>query len=208
MKWSDAITTVITQQKRTPYGRYYEKHVTLEGATKEVNWRGTTIIKKGSHVSCVTIVMETFIDALKLMGFNKIISTQDILRLKEWCYVEAPITLKEGIAGGLVNMGWGGPVDPQDAVLGDVMQFYDYKNNKRIFGHSTIVLGKSTHTGEDAIDTYSAEYGDYNRIDWRWIKNQSKGVTRVMYIARPFWSEDLNYKPEPSINLFKEIGLS
>ena len=164
-----------------------------EGATSKRDWGGNNILRSGNCVSCVYTVMETLMGALSTLGFedpdNELgyITPAEMQELKEWCFVYDE-SKRKGIAGGLVELGLGYWVPPQEAVPGDFAQLYDVRRSTgaTIFGHSVVIWGQ--RSGGNALDTYSAEndssaYG--NVLSWRNINHPNEDIDRVWYVARP-----------------------
>ena len=203
MNWEEAIKQAQEKQKKYPYGRSFwnddpekvaenngEKFI--EGATVAQWWKGQSILRAGNCVSCVYTVFETFMEAMRSLGMEDEdndweITAEDMQTLKEWCFVYDE-GKRKGLPGGLVELGLGAYVDPSEARLGDVAQFYNVSKStgKTVFGHSVVLWGMH---GSGSLDTWSAENSDGlngNAFNWRYIK--SNNYNREWYVARPDWA--------------------
>ena len=189
MSWIEAVLRAIAAQKHLPYGRSKEGSDVVEGATKSCEWLTDEILRRGDHVSCVYSVMETLMDAMASLDFEDyrnehFICAEDMQELKEWCFVYDD-DKRQGIAGGLEELGMGRIIDVSEARAGDVAQIWDTTDGKVVFGHCVIILGEEPGTKYPALTTWSAEPNEGNVRSWRYIEQPNASKLREWIIGRP-----------------------
>ena len=188
MTWIEAVLRAIAEQKHLPYGRSKAHSPVVEGATKSCLWLTDEILRQGDHVSCVYSVMETLMDAMASLDFENyqnehFICAEDMQELKEWCFVYDD-DKRQGIAGGLEELGIGRIIDVSEARAGDVAQIWDTTDGRTVFGHCVFILGDEPGTAYPALRTWSAEPNEGNVVSWRYIVQPNAAKEREWIVGR------------------------
>ena len=206
MKWEEAINKAINTRKNKPFGRRTPAQRLIGGCTREVYFQGQMIYKEGTHTSDPYITNEVFIEAIKLMGFENKISLDEIKFLKEWTReTQRNLSLcKSGLPGALFHLGWGEPVHPEDAKLGDVLLFFDvHKNSKR---KTNTCEGICLGLGKDALKHDVIKYYSTDKIKatqtYARLKHDKDDYTRIFFVCRPYWSVSGEWDCEPYVDPF------
>ena len=184
MTWIEAVLRAIAEQKHLPYGRSKAGSPVIEGATEQIGWRDSLILRQGDAVSCVYTVYETFLDAMKMLDLESEVTTEDIEELKRWCFVYGD-QYRDGIAGGLEATGLGHRVDVSEAQAGDVAQIWDTTDGRTVFGHCVFILGEEPGTKYPALTTWSAEPSEGNVRSWRYVEQTNASKEREWIVGRP-----------------------
>ena len=183
MTWIAAVLRAIAAQKHLPYGRSKANSPIVEGATKACLWGTDEILRHGDHVSCVYTVYETFLDALHLLELDDEYDTETIEELKRWCFIYEE-KYRQGIAGGLEELGMGRIIDVSEARAGDVAQIWDTTDGRTVFGHCVFILGEEPGTKYPALTTWSAEPNEGNVKSWRYIEQPNASKEREWIVGR------------------------
>lgn len=196
-KTQKTIKSVINNTTFLPYGRGDE-----EGATKQVDWQGEKILRKGTVTSCVWATTECLLESIKLLGAGEPLTVEQVKTLRAYAFVYDIEENKGGIAAGMVEIGIADWVeDPQDAQYGDFAQMWaECEGENPVYGHSVVITGTETkQTGSEEepeerliINTWSAEKFGVEQAgiahSWynakRFYSKGGKTYARKWYIAR------------------------
>lgn len=166
------------------------------GVTEDVYFKGTLIIAEknnGVPVSlCSGVQLQAFILAVSKHSTLKNRFTPEMIKkLIKWAYVyKGPEgeedKYKDGLPGGLVEMGMAEFVGVDKAEYGDLIQIQGVEfNNEYDDGHAVVFESLAEREGKPVIWSWSSSPSIKGvGRDWHWIYKEKNGISRTWKIAR------------------------